>query len=178
MFGLDTNIVIYAVNRRRPAVAARLEAALAVGMRLWISTVTLFELEFGIARSDRAAQSAAVLAEFLTAGIEIVPFDAEDAHHAGAIRTDLEHLGTPIGAYDLLIAAQARRRVGAAPGWSPGTPANSGVCPALSWRTGQREHCWHQGRVAASARCTPPGRRLVSAAPREIAYDHRHLLPA
>ena len=110
MFCLDTNIVIYAVNRRRPTAAARLEAALAGGMRLWISAVTLFELEFGIAKSQHAERSMAVLAEFLAAGIEVVPFDAADARHAGAIRAHLERAGTPIGAYDLLIAAQARRR--------------------------------------------------------------------
>jgi len=110
MFCLDTNIVIYAVNRRRPTAAARLEAALAGGMRLWISAVTLFELEFGIAKSQHAERSMAVLAEFLAAGIEVVPFDAADARHAGAIGAHLERVGTPIGAYDLLIAAQARRR--------------------------------------------------------------------
>jgi predicted nucleic acid-binding protein len=36
-------------------------------------------------------------------------FDLADAEHAGAIRTHLERAGTPIGHYDLLIAAQARR---------------------------------------------------------------------
>ncbi|WP_164163056.1 PIN domain-containing protein, partial [Stenotrophomonas maltophilia] len=33
-----------------------------------------------------------------------------DAAHAGDIRATLEAAGTPIGAYDCLIAAQARRR--------------------------------------------------------------------
>ena len=37
-------------------------------------------------------------------------FDAEDAHEAGDIRALLERAGTPIGPYDILIAAQARRR--------------------------------------------------------------------
>jgi tRNA(fMet)-specific endonuclease VapC len=109
VFCLDTNIVIYAVNRRRPTAVERLDAALAVGIRLWISTVALFELEFGIAKSERTEQSAAVLSEFLASGIEVVPFDTEDARHAGAIRAHLERAGTPIGAYDILIAAHARR---------------------------------------------------------------------
>jgi len=37
------------------------------------------------------------------------PFELADAEHAGAIRAQLERAGTPIGHYDLLIAAQARR---------------------------------------------------------------------
>ena len=40
----------------------------------------------------------------------VLPFDAEDAAHAGDIRAHLERKGTPIGPYDYLIAAQARRR--------------------------------------------------------------------
>ena len=39
----------------------------------------------------------------------IVPFDDEDAAAAGDLRAALEAAGTPIGPYDLLIAAQALR---------------------------------------------------------------------
>jgi tRNA(fMet)-specific endonuclease VapC len=38
------------------------------------------------------------------------PFEPEDAEEAGDIRAALERSGTPIGPYDTLIAAQARRR--------------------------------------------------------------------
>jgi tRNA(fMet)-specific endonuclease VapC len=109
-FCLDTNLVIFATNRRRPAATARLESELSARTSVWISAIALFELEFGIARSDRADKSAALLTEFLAAGVEIIPFEAEDARHAGDIRSHLARLGTPIGHYDLLIAAQARRR--------------------------------------------------------------------
>ena len=51
-----------------------------------------------------------LLAEFLAPGIAVLPLDAEDAAHAGDIRAHLESKGTPIGPYDCLIAAQARRR--------------------------------------------------------------------
>lgn len=47
---------------------------------------------------------------FLGLGIDVIPFEAEDAAHAGEIRAHLESKGTPIGPYDYLIAAQARRR--------------------------------------------------------------------
>ena len=41
---------------------------------------------------------------------EILPFDAEDARHAGEVRAALERAGTPIGGYDVLIAGQALAR--------------------------------------------------------------------
>jgi len=46
----------------------------------------------------------------LADGIDILDFDAADAKEAGAIRAALRRAGTEIGPYDLLIAAQARRR--------------------------------------------------------------------
>jgi tRNA(fMet)-specific endonuclease VapC len=42
-------------------------------------------------------------------GIDVLPFETDDAMHAGEIRAELERAGTPIGHYDYLIAAQARR---------------------------------------------------------------------
>jgi tRNA(fMet)-specific endonuclease VapC len=42
--------------------------------------------------------------------IRLLEFDEEDAREAGEIRALLERKGTPIGPYDVIIAAQARRR--------------------------------------------------------------------
>ena len=42
--------------------------------------------------------------------IEILAFEPADVEEAGYIRAALERAGTPIGPYDLLVAAQARRR--------------------------------------------------------------------
>ena len=39
-----------------------------------------------------------------------MPFDQDDAREAGLVRAELETAGTPIGAYDVLIAGRARRR--------------------------------------------------------------------
>jgi tRNA(fMet)-specific endonuclease VapC len=44
------------------------------------------------------------------APFELLPFDDDDARAAGAIRAELERAGTPIGAYDTLLAGQAIRR--------------------------------------------------------------------
>src|ERR1700726_1484100 len=110
MICLDTNIAIHVINRRIPAVRHRLAEQLRLGTEIGFSIIALFELRYGHARSDRRAESDRLLAEFLAAGIVVLPFDAEDAAHAGDIRARLESLGTPIGPYDYLIAAQAGRR--------------------------------------------------------------------
>ena len=110
MICLDTNIAIYVINRRVPSVRLRLAEQVRLGTEIGFPVVALFELRYGYARSDRKAESDRLLAEFLAPGIAILPFDAEDAAHAGDIRADLEGNGTPIGHYDYLIAAQARRR--------------------------------------------------------------------
>jgi tRNA(fMet)-specific endonuclease VapC len=41
--------------------------------------------------------------------LEWTLFDEEDARAAGTIRAELEAIGKPIGAYDVLLAGQARR---------------------------------------------------------------------
>ena len=51
-----------------------------------------------------------MLATFLTLDVTLWPFEPEDAEEAGDIRAALERAGALIGAYDILIAAQARRR--------------------------------------------------------------------
>ncbi len=109
MYCLDTNAVIFAINRRRPAVSARIEQELTARSSLWLSSIALHELEYGIAKSNRPDQSSALLARFLDAGIKVLPFEREDAREAGLLRGRLERAGTPIGHYDLLIAAHARR---------------------------------------------------------------------
>ena len=69
----------------------------------------LFELWYGIARSQRRRQNANLLRTFLSGPLTIVPFDEDDAATAGELRAALAAAGTPIGPYDLLIAAQALR---------------------------------------------------------------------
>jgi tRNA(fMet)-specific endonuclease VapC len=63
-----------------------------------------------IRKSAKPQANTAVLASFLALDVAIWPFDPEDAEEAGDIRAVLERAGTPIGPYDILIAAQARRR--------------------------------------------------------------------
>jgi len=110
MFCLDTNIIIYAINRRRPEFAARISEELQAGRTLMVPAIVRFELEYGLAKSQRREANHAILTTLLARGFEQPAFDLDDAAEAGDIRAALEAKGAPIGPYDLLIAAQARRR--------------------------------------------------------------------
>jgi tRNA(fMet)-specific endonuclease VapC len=109
MICLDTNVVI-AVLRQQPAhLLERFTRELPHGT-LALSSVVLFELHYGIANSVRREENTERLAVFLQAPIAVLPFEPEDAAEAGKLRAELKRAGTPIGPYDVLIAAQARRR--------------------------------------------------------------------
>jgi tRNA(fMet)-specific endonuclease VapC len=110
MICLDTNIIIAVINQRAAAVRQRLMTTLHEGTIVGIPTVVLYELWYGIKKSARAQQNADALDNFLALDVTPWPFEAEDAEEAGDVRAALERLGTPISPYDVLIAAQARRR--------------------------------------------------------------------
>jgi tRNA(fMet)-specific endonuclease VapC len=110
MICLDTNAVIAVLNSRASPVRDRIESAINSGEMLAISPVVLFELHYGAAKSQRPERNAQRIADFLAGAIAVLPFEPEDAEEAGRVRALLERMGTPIGPYDVLIAAQARRR--------------------------------------------------------------------
>jgi tRNA(fMet)-specific endonuclease VapC len=109
MICLDTNVVI-AVLKKEPAHLVRRFARELSQGALAVSSIVLFELRYGVANSSRPGENAERLAVFLEAPISILPFEADDAEEAGELRAELKRAGMPIGPYDLLIAAQARRR--------------------------------------------------------------------
>ena len=106
---LDTNAAI-ALLKDEPAVfRKRLRRAVSRGAAIAVSSIVLYELWYGVARSARRRENAERLRVFLSGGIEVSAFDEEDAKTAGDLRARLEGAGTPIGPYDLLIAAHALR---------------------------------------------------------------------
>ena len=111
MILLDTNVVIAVVNDEPRIVVERFAKSVLAEARLAISSVVLFELFYGIARSHpgRQAENTARLDRFLSGTVEIVVLESEDAKYAGQVRADLARRGTPIGPYDVLIAGQALR---------------------------------------------------------------------
>ncbi|TSD87478.1 type II toxin-antitoxin system VapC family toxin [Mycobacterium sp. KBS0706] len=109
MICLDTNVVIAYWNGRSARLVERFEREIGKAP-LALPVVTLFELRYGIAKSARRQENTDRLAIFLQLPIDVLTFEPEDAEEAGDIRAVLERAGTPIGPYDVLIAAQARRR--------------------------------------------------------------------
>jgi tRNA(fMet)-specific endonuclease VapC len=80
------------------------------GTVVGIPSIVLFEIWYGIKKSARPQENATNLSTFLALDVTPWPFEPEDAEEAGDIRAGLERAATPIGPYDVLIAAQARRR--------------------------------------------------------------------
>ncbi|NQV81832.1 MAG: type II toxin-antitoxin system VapC family toxin [Alphaproteobacteria bacterium] len=105
---LDTDVCIAVINGRPPAVGEHMARIVGDGATIFVSAVSLFELSFGVAKSASAEKNAERLEVFLAA-CEVLPFDSDDARVAGVLRAYLNRNGTPIGAYDTLIAAQAIR---------------------------------------------------------------------
>jgi tRNA(fMet)-specific endonuclease VapC len=106
---LDTNAVIALLKNQPAGMRSRLRRIMSRGASIGVSSVVLYELWYGVARSGRRRENAERLHVFLSGNINVVPFDEEDAVAAGDLRAALETAGTPIGPYDLLIAAQALR---------------------------------------------------------------------
>lgn len=107
---LDTNVVIGLLNNRPTIVRERFRQALSRRSSIAVSSIVLFELRYGAARSQQPSDNNNRIRAFLSGSIEVLPFGDDDAAKAGALRAVLESRGTPIGPYDLLIAAQALRR--------------------------------------------------------------------
>ena len=107
---LDTNAVIALLKDQPPNVRNRLRRLVRRGVSIAVSTIVLYELWYGVARSQRRRENAERLRVFLSGNIDVARFDEDDAVTAGDLRAALEAAGTPIGPYDLLIAAQALRR--------------------------------------------------------------------
>lgn len=103
LYILDTNVLIAAL-KGQPEVKQRLESVPLSVMRL--SAIVLGELEFGAQKSIHSERNRARLAA-LAQRLPLVGVDYATTRHYGQIRALLERQGTPIGANDTWIAAQA-----------------------------------------------------------------------
>lgn len=108
MYILDTNTLIY-FFKGIGGVSKHLLTT--PPKEIGIPSIVLFELEVGIAKSSQPQKRKKQLKDF-TSIIQVLPFGHEEAEYAARIRVDLERIGTPIGPYDLLIAAIALSRKG------------------------------------------------------------------
>ena len=103
-FMLDTNICIELIRKRGERVLRRMKRRSPEEIR--VSSITLSELEYGVAKSVNPEKNRLALAEFMTP-LAVAPYDDAVAPFYGRMRADLERAGTPIGPLDTMIAAHA-----------------------------------------------------------------------
>lgn len=101
---LDTNICIYMINRKPPAVLQRF-AGVQPG-DVGVSSITIAELDYGAQKSSDPQRNLRALAQFLLP-LVICDFDEAAANAYGDLRAHLERKGAVIGSMDMLIAAHA-----------------------------------------------------------------------
>ena len=104
---LDTN-VLSDFARGEQAVTERLRRE--APQQLAVSTITEMEVEYGLARNPNLSPRVRDVMKLLLNTIAVLPFEREDARVAAQLRANLNSQGTPIGAYDVLLAASALRR--------------------------------------------------------------------
>jgi tRNA(fMet)-specific endonuclease VapC len=107
MYLLDTNVVIFFMKGQHPALSEKFMATPREHKNL--CTIVAGELLYGAAKSQSPEASLAGVTALLDY-LPVLPFDLDAAHHFGEIRAHLTRQGTPIGPYDMQIAAIARSR--------------------------------------------------------------------
>jgi tRNA(fMet)-specific endonuclease VapC len=103
-FMLDTNVCVDLLRGEAAGLFRRLRKMKVDEVAL--SSITLAELQYGVAKSSDPPRHEDLLAQFC-APLAIMPFDSSAAEIYGKVRTELERAGTPIGPLDTLIAAHA-----------------------------------------------------------------------
>ncbi|KIZ47988.1 MULTISPECIES: tRNA(fMet)-specific endonuclease VapC [Rhodopseudomonas] len=101
---LDTNICIYVIKNRPPALRDKFNA---LAEQLCISSITLGELVYGAEKSARRVDNLNAIAHF-TARLQVLPLADKAAAHDGQLRAELERAGTPCRPHDMQIAGHAR----------------------------------------------------------------------
>ncbi len=102
----DTNICIYLINNKFQYLIDKVEQN---GIEnIGISSITIAELEYGIARSSSKHKESnrMALINFLLP-FKFLDFNHMDAYEYGLIRQNLQKSGNIIGNMDLLIGSQA-----------------------------------------------------------------------
>jgi tRNA(fMet)-specific endonuclease VapC len=107
---LDTDACIALINGKPEQVRTQFELQSSGGATMVTSSIVVFELWYGVGKSQRQQTNARRLRVFLSGPVDVVEFDDEDAQAAGEVRAALEVSVTPIGAYDILVAGQSLRR--------------------------------------------------------------------
>ena len=104
---LDTDTCIYTIKQKPCSVVEKVKKT--KESKIFISSITVSELEYGLQKSKMRNKTREALIRFLVP-FNIVDFTSSDAYQYGIIRSYLESIGQIIGPYDQQIAAQAISR--------------------------------------------------------------------
>ncbi len=105
LYMLDTNACIGIINNKPITLRQKL---LQIAVEdVAISQIVLYELEYGVCRSQHQQRNRDNLNQFLKY-IQVLEWSTEQSQEAALVRCELMQLGQPIGHYDTLIAAHAR----------------------------------------------------------------------
>ena len=107
MYLLDTNICIFLIRNKSQRLREKIK--MYSPSLLHLSVITVAELEYGAAKSQNPVKEHQAVLDFVSP-FKIINFNPNDAENFGLIRSYLEKKGTPIGPYDMQIAAQAMTR--------------------------------------------------------------------
>ncbi len=103
-FMLDTNICIALMKGQAQHLQSKFNNE---GLSMCVSSITVFELQTGVEKSQQQQKSQSVL-NALLANLQVLDFGEKAAGHAADIRGVLERKGQSIGPCDTLIAGHAR----------------------------------------------------------------------
>jgi tRNA(fMet)-specific endonuclease VapC len=101
---LDTSICIHVIRNYPPELRQRFDR---LAEELCMSSITLGELHYGAEKSTRRDENLQAIEQF-TARLEVLAFAEKATAHYGQIRAQLERVGRPAGAYDVMIGGHAR----------------------------------------------------------------------
>ena len=104
MYLLDSNICIFLIRNKTLLLRERIK--MYSPSLLHLSVITVAELEYGAAKSKTPVKEHQAVLDFVSP-FKIIDFKPNDAENFGLIRAYLEKKGTPLGPYDMEIAAQA-----------------------------------------------------------------------
>ena len=107
MYLLDTNICIYII-KKKPVEVLKVLKQKSI-KEIYVSSITVAELQYGVEKSNFPERNKVSLLEFLSI-FHIINFDDKDAAEFGKIKVQLENKGKIIGPMDLLIADQAKSK--------------------------------------------------------------------
>ncbi len=111
MILLDTNIVIHFNKQSNRLLEKKMSAAIeARNPPIFLPAMVYHELKLGVLRHQFEERGQVKLNNFMSQISGVLPLTEDDASASAMIRHELQSSGKMIGAYDLLIAAQALTR--------------------------------------------------------------------